>query len=360
MLHKAFLDVINQVLSHTYTPPPLQHQQLDQRPLFGGKMLILAEDFLQLAPIVKGGDRFRIVNASVVSSRLWESFIKRQLKENLRSTDEMFSTYLDNVGKGIDDLGRSWDSFHVVDIPASIAMTTSVQDAYEFFLPNSVPNDNNRFVAYLHSQLKSHNATLLGTLSVLNDCEIVDCLSADEVVEKGDTYDDIIADVTYLNVVDENNAPPHCLQLFVGCCVTVLRNLDLAQGLVNGVLLTVTNIFRSQQLLECRRADNKKFLLPRIMFAISTSTFKFNRRQFPVRLAYATTVNKAQGMTITKGNRIVVDCRSTPFLHAQLFVALSRAKNPSQILILTTEDLFQFRKAISLTFKEFVEAATIQ
>ena len=54
--------------------------------------------------------------------------------------------------------------------------------------------------------------------------------------------------------------------------------------------------------------------------------FKFKRKQFPVRLIFAMTINKAQGQTIPN----VGIYRSEPvFSHGQLYVALSRGVSRS-------------------------------
>ncbi|KAG5524474.1 hypothetical protein RHGRI_031215 [Rhododendron griersonianum] len=45
------------------------------------------------------------------------------------------------------------------------------------------------------------------------------------------------------------------------------------------------------------------------------------RSQFPVRLAYALTINKSQGLSV---KFVGVDLRTPVFSHGQLYVALSR------------------------------------
>ena len=66
-----------------------------------------------------------------------------------------------------------------------------------------------------------------------------------------------------------------------------------------------------------------KRILPRIQLTPSVVDlpFTFCRRQFPVRLAYSTTINKSQGQTFDKAG-------SRPcFTHGQLYVAFSRAQD---------------------------------
>ncbi len=41
---------------------------------FGGKVIVLAGDFRQVLPVVKGGSRAQIVNAALNRSELWKYF----------------------------------------------------------------------------------------------------------------------------------------------------------------------------------------------------------------------------------------------------------------------------------------------
>src|SRR6266550_6400400 len=59
--------------------------------------------------------------------------------------------------------------------------------------------------------------------------------------------------------------------------------------------------------------------------------FSFSRHQFPVHLAFALTVNKAQGQS---AKYVGLDLRVPVFAHGQLYVGLSRATSRSRIKIL--------------------------
>ena len=47
--------------------------------------------------------------------------------------------------------------------------------------------------------------------------------------------------------------------------------------------------------------------------------FNFKRRQFPIRLAFAMTINKAQGQTFSN---VLIDLQKDIFSHRQLYVAI--------------------------------------
>jgi len=55
------------------------------------------------------------------------------------------------------------------------------------------------------------------------------------------------------------------------------------------------------------------------------------RLQFPLRLAYCTTVNKSQGQEY---DSVLIDLRKESFAHGHLYVALSRVKYSDKITVL--------------------------
>jgi ATP-dependent DNA helicase PIF1 len=82
----------------------------------------------------------------------------------------------------------------------------------------------------------------------------------------------------------------------------------------------------------------ERVFLPRIPLCPSDDDifpFKFKRKQFPIRLSFAMTINKAQGQTIPI---VGVYLPEPVFSHGQLYVALSRATAKSNIKILAIKD----------------------
>ena len=137
-----------------------------------------------------------------------------------------------------------------------------------------------------------------------------------------------------LNSVDISGLPPHILKLKVGCPVIVLRNLDPPK-IVNGTRARVSNLYDNAIEIDIMSGSFKDetFILPRIPM-IPTDVdlpFALKRLQFPVRLCFAMSVNKAQGQTFkTVGLDLISPC----FTHGQLYVAMSRTGNPEQMFSL--------------------------
>ena len=63
--------------------------------------------------------------------------------------------------------------------------------------------------------------------------------------------------------------------------------------------------------------------------------FKFHRRQFPISLCFATTINKSQGLTL---NKVGLYLPRPVFTYGQLYVAISRVKSKKGLKILILGD----------------------
>lgn len=59
-----------------------------------------------------------------------------------------------------------------------------------------------------------------------------------------------------------------------------------------------------------------------------------SRKQFPIRLCFAMTVNKSQGQSL---DTVGVDLRSPAFTHGQLYIALLRVTDVSKLCVLFPE-----------------------
>ena len=134
--------------------------------------------------------------------------------------------------------------------------------------------------------------------------------------------------------------PPHKLTLKIGAIVILLRNLIGITGLLNGTRLIVDGIIHNRLLeVHVPAGENagQRALIPRIALQTNEGNFPFvlQRRQFPVRLAYSIPINKAQGQTLKMAGLIL---REPVFAHGQLYVALSRVGNSSNLKVYCGEN----------------------
>ncbi|KAI5751525.1 hypothetical protein M8J77_008223 [Diaphorina citri] len=116
-----------------------------------------------------------------------------------------------------------------------------------------------------------------------------------------------------------------------------MRNLNIADGLVNGTKVILTAI--SPRLITVRMPGGTQLYgIPRIIFKfamVEGSPLRISRRQFPLMLAYAMSGHKSQGQTI---DYVGVDLRTDCFTHGQLYVLLSRVRSPQDIVVLAPEN----------------------
>src|SRR6202023_2891185 len=146
--------------------------------------------------------------------------------------------------------------------------------------------------------------------------------------------------IEFLNSLNASGLPLSKITLKTGCPLMLLRNLEPSKGLCNGSRLVLTDI--RQHVLKCKvitgdaRFAGHIVLIPRITIEPSAESLPIplKRRQFPVHVAFAMTINKSQGQGI---KNVGLDLRTPVFSHGQLYVALSRCTSANRIKVLFPE-----------------------
>ncbi|KAL6521909.1 hypothetical protein OROMI_031786 [Orobanche minor] len=162
-------------------------------------------------------------------------------------------------------------------------------------------------------------------------------LSSDEPCHSNSTTDVINALHTteFLNEIRSSGVPNHELNLKVGTPVMLLRNIDHSIGLCNGTRMVVTRLGNHVIEAEILTGSNAghRALIPRMSLTPSDPRLpvKFTRRQYPLIVSFAMTINKSQGQSLA---HVGLFLRKPVFCHGQLYVALSRVTHPKGLRIL--------------------------
>jgi len=295
---------------------------------FGGIPFIGCGDWKQVAPVVRGGGRHDIIDASVKISALWASMQVHRLTISIRQAgDPNYEHWIDSIGRGdrqVEDLSRLQPVF-------------SSYGAFEFLYPNNEHLDPNLsqgrvYLAVLNQDARSFNNYVLEQLQGNSRT-----YWSSNVIKQRDVHDGRNLPVdNYLNHIEQSGIPLHRVVLKVGAICALMQNISFKDGLVKNGKVVVMSLHPRHVMIRTIPRDGT---YPKY-FAITKRTFEFKqseaagyailRRQIPLKLAYANTFNGCQSQTLEK---IVVDVRYPVFTHGQLYTAMSRVRNQNDIAI---------------------------
>lgn len=255
---------------------------------------------------------------------------------NKSSVDEVFEKFLLEIGNGTaNDLHGGQSQ---VEIPNNICVDPCENGIHKL-IDRVYPNLSNIDDGYLNRAIlatKNENVDIINNLVMdrlpSTENQTKTYLSADSVADEDQ---DALYPIEFLNILTPSGMPPHRLYLKKNAPIILLRNLNSKEGLLNGTRLCVVNL--GKRIIEARimtgNSKGNTVFLPRISMIPSDSGLPFDlkRRQFPIKPAFAMTINKSQGQTF---NHIGLDLTHPPFTHGQLYVALSRVRSFDSLSIL--------------------------
>lgn len=238
------------------------------------------------------------------------------------TTAEVFSKELLRIGNGQIPVDTSSG---LISIPPTICQFNSTKDE---LITKVYPNIGQN---YRNCDWLSARAILAAKNIDVNDLnwtiqnQIPGELRSYKSIDRIENEEDVVNyPVEFLNSLDLPGMPPHHLRLKVGSVIIMLRNIH-SPKLCNGTRLFVTKLMNNVILAK----------IPRIPLTSTDLPFHFKRIQFPVKLAFAMTINKSQGQSLEVcGINLEMSC----FSHGQLYVACSRVGKSSSLFIYAPEN----------------------
>ena len=311
---------------------------------FAGKTVLFSGDFRQVLPVMPHTSRADIVAHSIKNHYAMSSDIVEihHLSFNHRANqDAEFAKYLLRIGDGVEPTEPTLSS-SAIKLPGEIVAPEdwTSSDLLDEMFPNfvqrtlacaepggtTVDTDFFKSRAVLSPKnvvINEINDDALGKLEAVG-ATITTYLSVDNI-QDARPEDAMNYPQDFLHSLNPSGLPPHELRLTPGAVIIVLRNIDSEMGLVNGCRCIVKRCLNRylDVLVLTGRAAGQRVYIPRIPMApkVADLPFILSRRQFPVRLAWAMTINKAQGQSLERSGLVLPE---PVFAHGQLYVALSR------------------------------------
>ena len=284
----------------------------NMREPFGGKQVLLVGDVYQLEPVVKSDER-EILNRFYptpyfFSARVFNEMelVSIELTKVYRQSDPVFVNVLD----------------HIRNNTATAADLQLLNTRYDTHIEES------------ESDMYITLATRRDVVNYINEKKLAE-LPGDAVTLEGEIKGEF----------PESSLPTQMeLEVKPGTQIIFIKN-DPDKRWVNGTIGTISGIDEEDTLYiiteDGREFDVKKDKWSNIRYRYNEQEKKIEEEelgvfiQYPIRLAWAITIHKSQGLTFS---RVVIDFSGGVFAGGQAYVALSRC---------TSLDGIQLKKQIS-------------
>ena len=260
----------------------LKDTELLNKP-FGGIQIILIGDFCQLAP-VNGIYCFL--------SKLWKdaNINVILLEELVRQNDDILCQQILQIirkGKCTDNILKVLNALKETQFDDEIIPTK--------LYPKNINVDK------------------------INDIEV------NKLKEAGNNTYTYTAEATKDNI---GNISKYNVELVVNSQVIVTRNIDISAGIVNGTRGVVKNLFKDFVVIKDTKGNFHNITYYKDIFDKKSKSYISH---MPLKVSYALSIHKSQGMTI---DALEIDLGDNIFTCGQAYTALSRAKSLNSIKII--------------------------
>lgn len=291
MLHAKQLDMVNEVLKY------FKGNDLP----FGGIQVIFSGDFFQLPPVGESSETNREKFAFMAKAWVEAGLLVCYLSEQFRQSDSVLDDILNEIRSG------------------------SVSDKSIALLEATKNNELDAAAAAMATKLYTHNMNV----DAINQKHLT-ALKAKSGIFKAETKGNAKLQEMLKNTVRTDEK----LELKIGAKVMFIKN-NYEKGYINGTLGEVVGFASHEEhgtLPNVRLRNGTELLVEPETWSIEDESGKVLAafKQVPLRLAWAITIHKSQGMTLEAAE---IDLRNT-FERGQGYVALSRLKELSGLCLL--------------------------
>jgi hypothetical protein len=277
---------------------------------FGGVQILFIGDLLQLPPIIRD-EEWRILRSYYKGKFFFHSHVIQQnpplyieLSKVFRQTDEQFISVLNNLRN-------------------NQITQSDIQILNQFVQPNFDLKTNNGFITLTTHNVKADAINSQSLLDLKGNTKIYKALIVDDFPDK-------------IYPLEEN------LELKVGAQVMFIKNdLSFDKNYFNGKMGIIKSLSDEEILVnfpeENKTIEVERYEWQNIRYYVDENTKEINEEvlgtftHYPIKLAWAITVHKSQGLTFDKAALDV----SQVFLPGQAYVALSRLRSLKGLVLLS-------------------------